>query len=329
MPSREEDAGARQVRPGHNGIGAEQVAEIQRARMLAAMAEVATERGAANATVAHVVARSGVSRRTFYELFSDCEDCFLAAFDEAIARIAGEVVPAYEQPTRWREKVRAGHCALLEFLDYEPGMGRLVVVQTLGAGPKALERRSRVLAQVIAAVDEGRREAKRSDGPPPLTAEGVVGAVLAVLHGRLLEKNPGRLIELAGPLMSMIVLPYLGPAAARRELDRPVPRVSNNPRRTVPDPLRELDMRLTYRTVRVLMAVAANPGSSNRQVADGAGIKDQGQISKLLARLAKLGLIENTGEGSARGGPNAWALTERGREVHGVITEQTSTFPCR
>jgi AcrR family transcriptional regulator/DNA-binding MarR family transcriptional regulator len=318
------------LHPGRDGLAHEQVSGIQRARMLSAMAEVASERGAGNVTVAHVVARSGVSRRTFYELFSGREDCFLAAFDDAITRIANEVIPAYEQPGRWRERMRAALTALLEVLDYEPGMGRLVIVETLGAGPNALERRSRVLAQVITAVDEGRLEAKRSDGPPPLTAEGVVGAVLGVLHGRVLacprmgEKNPGRLIELTGPLMGMIVLPYLGPAAARRELDRPVPKMSNNPRRTLTDPLRELEMRLTYRTVRVLMAVAATPGSSNRTVADGAGIKDQGQISKLLARLQRLGLIENTGEGSARGGPNAWALTERGREVHGAITEQST-----
>jgi DNA-binding MarR family transcriptional regulator len=125
--------------------------------------------------------------------------------------------------------------------------------------------------------------------------------------------------------MSMIVLPYLGPAAARRELSRTVPKTrARLPRRTERDPLRELEMRLTYRTVRVLMAVAANPGSSNRAVADGAGIKDQGQISKLLARLKRLDLIENTGEGSARGGPNAWVLTERGREVHGAISEQST-----
>ncbi len=368
MLSREEDAGARQVRPGRNGIGAEQVAEIQRARMLTAMAEVANERGAANATVARVVARSGVSRRTFYELFSGREDCFLAAFDDGVARLAREVIPAYEAAGPWRAKMRAALTALLQLLDYEPGTGRLVIVETLGAGPRALERRSRVLAQIITAVEEGRtltgipkghtagREVKGGSEPSPLTAEGVVGGVLAVLHGRLLaglppalggprmggkdpgrrvglpapshggprtgERHPGRLIELVNPLMSMIVLPYLGAAAARKELDRPVPKVSNNPRRTVPDPLRELEMRLTYRTVRVLMAVAANPGSSNRQVADGAGIKDQGQISKLLARLKRLGLIENIGTGAARGGPNAWTLTERGREVHGAITEQ-------
>src|SRR5450756_132950 len=88
--------------------GREQVSEIQRARMLAAMVEVAAERGAANVTVAHVVARSGVSRRTFYELFSGREDCFLAAFDDGVARVGREVVPAYEQPGRWREKVRTG-----------------------------------------------------------------------------------------------------------------------------------------------------------------------------------------------------------------------------
>jgi AcrR family transcriptional regulator len=325
------------LRAARDGLGREhpnghrQVSDIQRARMLAAMVEEVAEHGASNVTVAHVVARSGVSRRTFYELFSDREDCFLAAFDDGIARIASEVIPAYEDGGRtqrahgWREKIRAGLCALLEFLDDEPGMGRLVIVESLGAGPNALERRSRVLAQVITAVDEGRLEAKGSDGPPPLTAEGVVVGVLGVLHGRLLEKNPGRLVELVNPLMSMIVLPYLGPAAARKELDRPIPKAPARPRPVNSDPLRDLEMRLTYRTVRVLMAVAANPGSSNRAVADGAGIKDQGQISKLLARLAKLGLIENTSAGAAeRGGPNAWTLTERGRDVHGAISEKTA-----
>jgi AcrR family transcriptional regulator len=316
------------LRPGRDGRGREQVSDIQRARMLAAIVDVVAERGAANVTVARVVARSGVSRRTFYEIFRDREDCFLAAFDDWIARIASEVIPAYEQPAIWREKIRAALCALLQLLDYEPGMGRLVIVETLGAGPKALERRQRVLAQVITAVDEGRLEAKGGDGPPPLTAEGIVGGVLAVLHGRLVEKNPGRLTELTGPLMGMIVLPYMGPAAARKELDRPVPKAPARPRPVNSDPLRELEMRLTYRTVRVLMAVGTLGGRgsypSNRAVGDGAGITDQGQISKLLKRLRRLGLIENKGAGAARGEPNAWTLTERGREVHGAISEQST-----
>jgi AcrR family transcriptional regulator len=311
--------------PGHNGLGREQVSDIQRARMLAAMVEGVAERGASNVTVAHVVGRSGVSRRTFYELFGNREDCFLAAFDDAIGRLGREVVAAYGDGGRWRERVRAGLIAGLCVLDSDLRLARLLIVESLGAGPQALERRSRVLAGLIAAVDEGLGEVKSGSEPTPLTAEGVVGAVLAVLHGRLLEGDPGPLVELANPLMGMIVLPYLGPVVARRELERPIPKA---PARTHPasgDPLRELQMRLTYRTIRVLMAVAANPGSSNRTVADGAGIGDQGQISKLLTRLKGLCLIEQTRRGPARGGPNAWALTAKGREVHGAISAQTSS----
>ena len=78
-------------------------------------------------------------------------------------------------------------------------------------------------------------------------------------------------------------------------------------------------MRLTYRTMRVLVSVAENPGSSNRTIGQHAGIADQGQASKLLARLHKLGLIENHGGDPARGEPNAWVLTITGQQVHDSI----------
>jgi DNA-binding MarR family transcriptional regulator len=123
------------------------------------------------------------------------------------------------------------------------------------------------------------------------------------------------------------VLPYLGQAAAARETARPSPRR----RRIAPpsgDPLRELDMRLTYRTVRVLLAigelVAQGAGSSNRRVAEAAGVVDQGQISKLLARLEHLGLIANTGAGPARGEPNVWRLTQKGEDIERTIRRQAT-----
>ena len=90
------------------------------------------------------------------------------------------------------------------------------------------------------------------------------------------------------------------------------------------DPLRDVGMRLTYRTVRVLMSVAANPGSSNREVGAAAGMDDQGQISRLLARLQRLDLIHNTRAESARGAPNAWGLTERGWSVQRAIAGQSA-----
>ena len=74
-------------------------------------------------------------------------------------------------------------------------------------------------------------------------------------------------------------------------------------------------MRLTYRTMRVLSAIREHPGSSNRAVADEAGISDQAQISKLLARLQGFGLIVNVGGRSGSGLPYAWMLTATGRAL--------------
>jgi hypothetical protein len=133
-------------------------------------------------------------------------------------------------------------------------------------------------------------------------------------------------LALTGPLMSTIVLPYLGPAVARRELTRPVAHAT--PQRingSVPassgggvlgaDPFKAAGMRLTYRTVRVLMAIAEHDGASNRLVGAHAGIADQGQISKLLHRLQRAGLVENTGLEASKGMPNAWSLTGPGARV--------------
>jgi hypothetical protein len=63
------------------------------------------------------------------------------------------------------------------------------------------------------------------------------------------------------------------------------------------------------------MVIADHPGASNRQIAGGSGIADQGQISKLLNRLARLELIHNVGDGQEKGAANAWHLTTRGAAV--------------
>lgn len=325
--------------PARNSLGPERVIEIQRARILAAMVEVSSERGAGNVTVAHVVERAGVSRRTFYELYSDREECFLGAFDDAIARASRYVLDAYDPEAKWVERVRSTLTGLLSFLEVEGGAGQLLIVGSLGAGHDALERRRRGIAQIISLVDEGRKETKASTELPPLTAEGIVGGVLSVLHARLLDSprlsstrgprtkdhHEGSLIELVSPLMSMVVLPYLGPAVARRELARPTPALLGPRKPTPADPLRDVEMRLTYRTVRVLTAVATLVGRgscpSNREIGLASDIQDQGQISKLLTRLSRLGLIENTGAGLTRGAPNAWMLTPKGREIEQAIGE--------
>jgi DNA-binding MarR family transcriptional regulator len=194
----------------------------------------------------------------------------------------------------------------------------LLVVESLGGGRVVLERRRRVVSRLVAVVEEGRGERKDGGGLPSLIGEGVVGGILSVLHARFSD-GEGSFIDLMGPLVGMIVLPYLGLAAARRESARPVASASLGVRAGRSDLLQDLGMRLTYRTVRVLLAVAATPGGSNRQIADGSGISDQGQISKLLARLQGLGIVENGAGRRARGVPNAWALTAKGREIENAL----------
>ena len=322
-------AGARTSGPGARPVGALSVRrgelplgnidQIQRARLLAAMSQVADEQGVANLTVASVVTRAGVSRRTFYELFRDCEDCLLAALEDVVGRASARVLPVYEaERGTWRARVRAGLVTLLQFFDEQPHAARLLVVEWLAAGPRALESRQRLLTRLASVVDEGRGVRPSARGAvPELTAEGIVGAVLSLLHARLLGRRPGvRLVELANPLMAVIVQPYLGPAAARKELEQPLPKevVEESEDGAPEDLFKDLKMRLTYRTMRVLAAVAVNPGGSNRVIARAAGIGDQGQISKLLMRLRKLGLLENNGA-PGKGEANAWHLTVKGEQV--------------
>ncbi len=316
-------------------MGAAQVTEVQRARMLAAAVQVVGELGYDKMSVARVTARAGVSRRTFYDLFDDREECFLAAFVEAVARARVLACEAAVGEREWRGRVRAGLGALLAFFESEPLTGRVVVVDALKAGPAVLEGRTRLVEELIGVVEGGSARVRGGREVAPLTAEGVVGAVLAVVHARLSGRDEGSLrgrgegslrgrggdslSELTNPLMAMIVLPYLGVAAAERELVRPLPARSGVRKKPVGDPLGGLDMRLTYRTLRVLAAVAAAPGASNRAIAGWAEVSDQGQISKLLARLENLGLIHNSGDGHLKGEPNAWELTAKGLEVEQVL----------
>lgn len=285
--------------------------------MLSAAVDAIKENGYAQLTVAQVIARAKVSRKTFYDLFEDREDCFLAIFEVTLAQLSARVVHAYEAEGSWRDAVRAALAALLRSIDEDPELARLCVVDALGGSPRVLAARALAIAALREAIDRGRDAAAQTD-PPAVTAEGVVGAVLAVLHARLLERSHEPYIALHGSLMSMIVLPYLGARAAGTELRREPPRApsrGHGERSVAADPMAGLDMRLTYRTVRVLSAIREHPAASNREVADGAGIVDQGQISKLLSRLEGLGLIENVDRVQGKGAPNEWRLTERGRRV--------------
>lgn len=309
--------------------------ESRRTTILEATAALVADRGVAALTLGETIAHAGVSRRLFYELFDDREAALLGAFDLGIERAARRISPAYAAQSRWRDAIRAGLAELLRFVDDEPTLGRLCIVHSLSGGPVLLRRRVEVQSILWEVIDRGRGEgAAGRNEPPPVVAEGVVGAVLTVIQTRLLaqdaqppDERPA--IELFGSLMSLIALPYLGAGAARRELTRPAPaphaRAGGSDPSGAPTEYEDLGVRLTYRTGRVLQAIARYPGASNREVAERAGIVDQGQISKLLARLQDAGVIVNRGESTSRGAPNAWRLTERGERVERGVQARFAT----
>jgi AcrR family transcriptional regulator/DNA-binding MarR family transcriptional regulator len=309
----------RRLSPGPSGLPRGQVTEIQRSRMLSAAVEAVADVGYSRMTIAQVIGRARVSRKTFYDVFADREDCFLAAFEQALARAQLTATEAYAREDGWRDGVRAALASLLAFIDEYPDLARLCVVEALAARKAVLDRRAEVLEQLAVVIDEGRALSSLTYDPPALTAESVVGGIVALLHARLIADRSEPYTDLLSPLMGMIVLPYLGARAANAELSRPtlerrrVKRTRKPNRRK--DPLDDLNMRLTYRTVRVLTVIGEQPGASNRQIAEHSGIVDQGQISKLLNRLARLSLVENLGEGQERGAANAWHLTARGAQV--------------
>jgi AcrR family transcriptional regulator/DNA-binding MarR family transcriptional regulator len=310
---------ARSVEGGVRGGGI-YVSDLQRARLLDATFAVVAEQGYRRLTVRKVSGRAGVSNKTFYDLFGDREECFLAAFDLAIERLAAAVVPAWEAEPGWTARIRAGLATLLGVLDDEPALRALVFVEALGAGPRVLARRAKVLERVADVIDEGRVGTGVGRELPPLTAEGIVGAAFGVIYARLIQGDPEPLAGLLNSLMATIVLPYRGHKDAARELARQAPLHTGvkgkagkviAPAGSLATPV---DFRLTVRTHMVLAAVAEHPGGSNRQVSDAAGVADQGQISKLLTRLEGLGLLRNAG-GETQGIPNAWHLTPRGEEI--------------
>ncbi len=313
------DVAISSLRPGPNGLPRNQVLAIQKGRMVAATVEAVEEFGYTRLTVAAVVTRARVSRKTFYDVFADSEDCFLAAFELALSRARLLASQAYEHESGWRNGIRAALASLLVFMEEEPGLAMLCIVEAPAAGDRVLERRAEVLGELAEIIDRGRAFSNANHQPPAVTAEGVVGGILSVVHARALADGTASLTKLHGALMSMIVLPYLGARAAGSELRRAPLRVRSvkrsRPSVRPTDPLEGLNMRLTYRTVRVLVVIAKYPGASNREIAEGSGVNDQGQISKLMTRLARLNLVENRGEGQEKGAANAWYLTARGAQV--------------
>lgn len=323
------DAGIRPARQGRS------IAGLQRARLIDAAVGLLAEHGYEAFSAAAVCVRAGVSRRTFYEVFEGRDACLTALLLGAEQRVCNALADVDLDGLAWGERIRMGLWAILCIADSDPALARACLVESQRAGTPIQRERERILTRLVAAIDEGRLQGARAGAAGELTAEALVGAVVSVIASRLREpghdEDGPRIRGLLGGLTAMIVLPYLGPAVARRESKRPLPSTPAiatayaGVDAGAPNPLANLPIRLTYRTARILQAVATltvdGSGASNRQIAEHAGISDQGQASKLLSRLQQHGLLENkTQHDPPRGEANDWHLTPSGRQLLHAIT---------
>jgi hypothetical protein len=256
---------------------------------------------------------------SFDEAFESVDECVLAAFDEGAGRLARALGDAAECQSGWRERVGAALVALLAFLDEQPSWARFLILEPAVATSAICERRQRALSELARVLAQETRKETRRRGArgdclvtsSRLGAELVVGGVFSVIQRQLRESAVAPLTEIAPSLLAFVI----GPGES----------VQTRPRSE------RLPVRATYRTARVLRAIGAAPWSNNREIADAAGLRDEGQTSKLLRRLEQRGLVQNVGLGSAYGEPNAWLLTSAGERAMRMAPEprMADALPAR
>lgn len=179
----------------------ETTSSITRARIFEAMAQAVSERGYAAVTVADVVTAGRISRRTFYEHFEDKEHCFLETYrtgcETGIIQIDASL-RELEDPD-WRTRLSVSLETWLAILAAEPHFARVLLIDVLGAGPRALEMRERVLGAYVEHY-RGLGERARAEEPnlpavPDAFLRGLVGGIAELVQQCLMERSANEVSE--------------------------------------------------------------------------------------------------------------------------------------
>jgi AcrR family transcriptional regulator len=172
--------------------------------MLDAVVQAVAEKGYSGTTVADVVSRAGVSRKTFYEHFRDKEECFLAAYDEGVEILMDQIRSAGEGASNFQEKMRARVRAYLSLLVEEPAFARAYLIEVFAAGEAALERRRAVHARLAKFGHDLNAEARHEFPELPEVPDevfvGAFGAVNELLYTYVSEGRTSQLLELQEPI---------------------------------------------------------------------------------------------------------------------------------
>ncbi|HYB23563.1 MAG TPA: TetR/AcrR family transcriptional regulator, partial [Solirubrobacteraceae bacterium] len=197
----------------------EQPAPSQRQRLMQAMIDVVGEQGYAKTTVAHVIARAGVSRKSFYQHFANKQACLLETYDAITAQAVAHVTEAYLRERDTVASARAGIDALFGWAIEHPRALRLVLMEVGSTGPAGIERRERLLGRFEELLRVG---LQLPPGPNPVL-RAVIGGLNQVLYTRAQASRYGELSGLVPVLVGWATSYYPVPAVMMRLQERPAP----------------------------------------------------------------------------------------------------------
>jgi AcrR family transcriptional regulator len=200
--------------PGRQQLPREFIARHQRARIIAALADEASEQGYRAVTVADIVRRAGIARNTFYENFGSKEECFLAAQEYAMSTALERVVDAAGSFDEWPQRVRAGLAAFLGFVVDEPALARTCMVEALSAGPAAVRYYEESQQAFVSLFKLGRDVSPHGPDLPDTLEEALIGGVFWIVYQRLTSSQLEAISELLPELAEFTLTPYLGAEGA-------------------------------------------------------------------------------------------------------------------
>jgi AcrR family transcriptional regulator len=201
---------------GRHGLSREFIAENQRERLLAAIADSLEEYGYDGTTVTAISSTAGVSKSDFYRHFGSKDECFISAYDEAVEDLRADVVSACAGEDGWADGVCAGLGAALGGLASEPGQANLLLVEGLRAGPGVYGRFQGAVESFVPYLRDGAPAGTSAGRPPGAADEAVVGGIASLLGRRVLAGETSRLRRFFPELAEFALTPYLGVAEARR-----------------------------------------------------------------------------------------------------------------
>jgi AcrR family transcriptional regulator len=184
-------------------------------RIISALVQETAEKGFRAMTVADVVKRAGISRKTFYENFNSKEDCFLAAQEHAMLTALNRVVEAAGTDQSWPRRVHAGLAAFLEYVAEEPALAKTCMVEALAVSPSSMGYYDESQQAFVSLFRLGRDVSLQGKELPETLEEAIVGGVFWIVYQRLVAAEAETVTELLPELVEFVLAPYLGSEAAR------------------------------------------------------------------------------------------------------------------